>query len=238
MLDINLTFSTFIRHIANAEENALVEKGIVRDAKPQQLWSEIKSDDDGEVDHKGGQGGKGGHRSDECATRSVSILIGSSTYAIPCLGAGSIVDVNGFIPIAFPSLFPSPSPESSSIANSASSTVSETTITPTTTSTASICPNTQTACRNNGICTDCTQGGASQNSICSNGVCTCPNVDVACTNGNLGQNTCSACTETNQVCNAGSCCLPDGNLVVHDLMDFKESFIAKGLRASASNASQ
>ncbi|KAI8575006.1 hypothetical protein K450DRAFT_276011 [Umbelopsis ramanniana AG] len=154
--------------------NALVEKSIVKAAEPQQLWSEVKSDDDGEVDDEGDKSGKGGHRSDECATRSVSILIGSSTFAIPCLGAGSIVDVNGFIPIAFSSLSPSPSPESSSIASSAASTVSETTMTSTTTSTPSICPNTQTACGNNGICTDCTEGGALQNSICFNGVCFLP----------------------------------------------------------------
>ncbi|KAI8576605.1 hypothetical protein K450DRAFT_274515 [Umbelopsis ramanniana AG] len=94
--------------------NTLVEKDIIKAAEPQQLWSEVKSDDDGEVDHKDGKdgkGGKGGHKSDEYATRSVSILIGSSTFAIPCLGAGSIVDINGFIPIAFPSLLPIASDE-------------------------------------------------------------------------------------------------------------------------------
>ncbi|KAJ2956611.1 hypothetical protein NQZ79_g7573 [Umbelopsis isabellina] len=119
-------------------------------------------------------------------------------------------------------------------------------ITTTVTATPSTCPNTQTACGNNGVCTDCTNGGASPNLVCSNGVCTCPNTDnacssvancgacggstpncvnntctcanisSACTNGGLGPNTCSACTDPNQICNAGNCCLPGGNLCTGD----------------------
>ncbi|KAI8579867.1 hypothetical protein K450DRAFT_240695 [Umbelopsis ramanniana AG] len=92
--------------------NAEVQQGNVKAAEPQQLWSEDKGDDDDEED-------KGGHNGDECATRSVSILIGSSTYAIPCLGAGSIVNLNGLLADALPSVFPSPSPSSSVASSSA-----------------------------------------------------------------------------------------------------------------------
>ncbi|KAJ2956612.1 hypothetical protein NQZ79_g7571 [Umbelopsis isabellina] len=119
-------------------------------------------------------------------------------------------------------------------------------ITTTVTATPSTCPNTKTACGNNGACIDCTNAGTSPNVMCSDGVCTCPNTNnacssvancgacggdtpncfegtctcpnhsSACTNGSLGPGTCSACTDTNQICNAGNCCLPGGSQCTTD----------------------
>ncbi|KAI8579866.1 hypothetical protein K450DRAFT_240694 [Umbelopsis ramanniana AG] len=101
--------------------NAEVQQGNVKAAEPQQLWSEDKGDDDNDDEHKGEKGGKNGHNGDECATRSVSIMIGSSTFAIPCLGGDAVVDINGLIPAALPSLFPSPLPSSTVVSSSAAS---------------------------------------------------------------------------------------------------------------------
>ncbi|KAI8584437.1 hypothetical protein K450DRAFT_267117 [Umbelopsis ramanniana AG] len=99
-----------------------LQQGNAKAAKPQQLWSEDKSDDDYDDEDEGGKGGKGGHNGNECATRSVSILIGSSTFDIPCLGAGSIVNLNGLLPsfVSTSSVDTSTSIQASSSSSSAS----------------------------------------------------------------------------------------------------------------------
>jgi hypothetical protein len=100
--------------------NAEVQQDSATVAEPQHIWPDDKSDDD----DKGGKVGRHDHNNDnvsdadECALRSVSILIAASTFDIPCLGAGSVVNLDGLLPAALPSLFPSASAESSFVASS------------------------------------------------------------------------------------------------------------------------
>ncbi|CAO3662269.1 unnamed protein product [Umbelopsis ramanniana] len=102
-----------------------VQHGNAKPAKPLNLWSDDKSDD-GDKDGKWSKDGKDDKDNkddnDECASRSVAVLIGTSTYAIPCLQGGSIINLNGLIPtpIVTSSIASSSTTEASSSAVSSS----------------------------------------------------------------------------------------------------------------------
>ncbi|KAI8580681.1 hypothetical protein K450DRAFT_270732 [Umbelopsis ramanniana AG] len=100
--------------------NAEIQQGSAKVVEPQNFWSDDKSDDD-DKDDKDDHHDK--DSADKCASRSVSVLLGTSTFSIPCLGAGSIVDINGLLAAAFPSLVPSPMPSSAAPSSVASSSV-------------------------------------------------------------------------------------------------------------------
>ncbi|CAO3685519.1 unnamed protein product [Umbelopsis ramanniana] len=80
-------------------------------AKFLNLWCDFMSDDDDKDDKwskndddkddkwsKNDDDKDDKWRKDDCASLSVSVLIGTSTYAIPCLQGDSIVNLNGLIP--------------------------------------------------------------------------------------------------------------------------------------------
>ncbi|CAO3693321.1 unnamed protein product [Umbelopsis ramanniana] len=108
--------------------SAEVQQSNDKPAKPLNLWSNDKSD----VDDKDDKWSK-----DDCASRSVSILIGTSTYAIPCLQGDSIVNLNGLIPTpeASSSAVSSSSASSSEASSATDSTTTTTDTTATTTDT-------------------------------------------------------------------------------------------------------
>ena len=130
--------------------NAEVQQGNAKAVKPLNFWSDDKSDDDDkddkwskddEDDHYGGNG------QDDCASRSVSVLIGTSTYAIPCLQGDSIVNLNGVIPTpeasssaVSSSAVDSSSSDASSAADSTTTTTDSTTTTTDTTTSADSSP--------------------------------------------------------------------------------------------------
>jgi len=118
--------------------NAEVQQGNAKAAKLLNFWSDDKSDDDDkddkwskddEDDHYGGNG------QDDCASRSVSVLIGTSTYALPCLQGDSIVNLNGLIPSAVSSSAVDSSSSAASSSDASSAADSTTTTTDSTTTT-------------------------------------------------------------------------------------------------------
>jgi hypothetical protein len=106
-------------------DNSEVQQGDANVAEPQAFWSDNKYGKGGKRDDDGDD--------DECASRSVSILLGTSTFAIPFMGPGNIVDLNGLLQVAFPSALPSASVVSSSTASSSDPGITDSTTTTTTT---------------------------------------------------------------------------------------------------------
>jgi hypothetical protein len=80
---------------SSKSESAEVQQGIAKAASPLKFWSDDKSSDDGK-DAKDDKDDKDDN--DEFASRSVAVLIGTSTYVIPCFQGDSIVNLNGLIP--------------------------------------------------------------------------------------------------------------------------------------------
>ncbi|CAO3691193.1 unnamed protein product [Umbelopsis ramanniana] len=98
-------------------QNAEVQQGNNEAAEAPKLWSDDK-DNDNDKDDKWSKDDYGGDH--DCASRSVSVLIGTSTYAIPCLQGDSIVNLNGLIPTPTSSIASSSATEASSSAVSSS----------------------------------------------------------------------------------------------------------------------
>ena len=121
--------------------NAEVQQGNAKAVKPLNFWSDDKSGDD-DKDNKWSKDDE-----DDCASRSVSVLIGTSTYAIPCLQGDSIVNLNGLIPTpeaissaVSSSAVDSSSSDASSAADSTTTTTDSTTTTTDTTTSADSSP--------------------------------------------------------------------------------------------------
>ena len=156
--------------------NAEVQQGNDKAAEPQNFWSDDKSDDKDDKWSKDDKDGKHGHHDHEgdsdkdCASRPVSILIGTSTYAIPCLPNGSIVDLNGLIA----------PPASSSSSAAASSSASPG---------ASVCDGTVDSCGDT-TCVSCPNPENGQ-AICISNTC-----GITC---NIGYTDCSGTCRNTQI---------------------------------------
>ena len=178
--------------------NAEVQQGNDKAAEPQNFWSNDKSDDKDDKWSKDDKDGKHGHHDHEgdsdkdCASRPVSILIGTSTYAIPCLPNGSIVDLN--------SLIAPPASSCSSAAASSSASPG-----------ACVCDGTVDSCGDT-TCVSCPNPENGQ-AICISNTCgiTCnigyTDCDGTCVNTQTDPNNCGICGNSCGIaqCSAGTC---------------------------------